>query len=224
PEPRDAAVDQALVSGRQLLVADTELVRDPRPEVLDDDVGTRRELPGDAPAFWTTEVQADALLVAVDHREAGAFAIDDHAHAALVVTLRRLDLDHTGAEIAQHRSTVGAGEDSREVQHQQPVEQWSFRRVHHLSPGNHRHSMGTNSTSSTRRMSIAQKPNTPRYVSFIGTSFASELIRNRFRPKGGEIIPISTLISTRMPNQTSVASLDIPRSRESISGMNTGSV
>ena len=50
------------------------------------------------------------------------------------------------------------------------------------------------------------------------------LMRKRFSPNGGLIIPTSTLISTRMPNHTSTAPWLIPRSSARTSGMNTGRV
>ena len=61
-----------------------------------------------------------------------------------------------------------------------------------------------------RSRSEARKGMTNLKVSFIGTSLAMLLMMNTFMPTGGVIRPISTTISTMMPNQMALASLPSP--------------
>ena len=116
-ETRHRAVHNALVPGRDLLVADAEAGSRPRAEVLDHHVGTLGEQPGLTPAVLGAEVPGDAALVAVDAQVIGALVIDERRpEAAGVVTgTRTLDLDDVGAEIAEQHRGVGSGHHAREV-------------------------------------------------------------------------------------------------------------
>ena len=161
PEARDAAVDQARIRLGQFAISDTELVGHARPEVLDHDVGALSELPRNATSFRVPEVEANALLVAVQHREARALAVDHDAHVALVVAARGLDLHHSRAEVAEHRGAVRPGQHAREIEDQQPFQQGLRWRPVHCRPGSHSASAGTKRISRIRITSMTQNPRTP---------------------------------------------------------------
>ena len=88
-------------------------------EVLDDDIGDRREPPHDVLTLGRREIERDGLLVAIaaenDRRltRVAAFPIleERRTHSARVVAAAdALDLDDLGAQIAQRLRRERAGE------------------------------------------------------------------------------------------------------------------
>src|SRR5262245_19362282 len=66
------------------------------------------------------EVESDAVLVAVHAEEIDALVVEERRHAAReVAAAGHLDLDHLGAERAQHPRAIGPREHVREVEHAQ---------------------------------------------------------------------------------------------------------
>ena len=134
-EAADGGVDDARVGRGDVVVAEAEAGEPAGPEVLHHDVGAARRAPGRASrSLVVLEVEGDRALVAVD---AEVVRRDAVAHRRLpgagVVTGRRLDLDHLGAEVGQQHRGVGAGQDPREVGDQQPGKR-SGRSVGHGGP------------------------------------------------------------------------------------------
>ena len=83
---------------------------------------------------------------------------------------------------------------------------------------------GNKIKSTTRTKSLAKKGKTPAKVLEIGISPAILLMMNTFKPTGGVINPTSTTIRVRIPNQMTVSSCDIPKSRLIMTGKKTGIV
>src|SRR5690606_19418441 len=88
--------------------------------------------------------------------------------------------------------------------------------------GSQSESAGKATRSATRKSSAKKKGITPRKVSRMGTSGASELMTNTFIPTGGVISPSSTTTSARMPNQTFRSSVGIPKSSAETTGQKKG--
>ena len=118
------AVDDLGLHALAVVVADAEPHRDARGHVVVHDVGALHELERDLEPARLLEIECDAALAALATEERPA----RHAHA---VTGDRLDLDHVGAEIADHHRAERAGEVLAEVD--QPH---TFERVHHATPVN----------------------------------------------------------------------------------------
>ena len=107
-----AHVDEPRVRLRQRRVVEAVLDHRARLEVLDDDVGARRDPPRDGRAVGMMQVGRDALLVAVEHREeAGAGA--EQPPRALAVD--RLDLDDLGAHVREDHAARRAHDHVREL-------------------------------------------------------------------------------------------------------------
>ncbi len=100
-----------------------------RAEVLQHDVGGGGELGGDPLPRGLAQVERDGALVAGQDRPPQAVVVVAQAPpvAHRVAVARRLDLDHVGAEVAQQRARVGAGEQLAELDRPQAVQ----RRVSH---------------------------------------------------------------------------------------------
>ena len=83
------------------------------PHRLDDGVGPAYQIEEDLDALRGAQVEHDAALAPVGVQVQQRGALDDRpGHAAPVVTGRRLDLDHVGAEIgerARHRRRTEHG-------------------------------------------------------------------------------------------------------------------
>ena len=106
------------------VVVDPELAGDARAIVLHDDVRVARELHEDLLAARVLHVEPDALLVAVQHREAVALAVHLGIEAARAVAFgESLDLDDVGAHVREHQRAVGTRHDRGEIQHFHAV-QW----------------------------------------------------------------------------------------------------
>ena len=67
-------------------------------------------------------------------------------------------------------------------------------------------------------MSATTKGHTPRKMVVKGTLGNSTLSTNRFMPTGGEIMPISTMVTIRIPNHTG------SNPKPVMTGKNTGMV
>lgn len=118
PVAADARVDEPRVERREVGGPKLPLLHHPRAEVLDQDVGARREPPRERAPLLVVEVDRDAALVAPvaapPERLAGRV---ERAQRAQRVALGRLDLDHVGAKVAEHRAGKVARDDLAEVEH-----------------------------------------------------------------------------------------------------------
>ncbi len=70
-------------------------------EVLAEDVGARREADGDFATARILEIDREAQLVAVEHREEAGAGTEQ---ASGVVAFDRLDLDHLGTQVAKDQA------------------------------------------------------------------------------------------------------------------------
>ncbi len=112
-----ASEDDAWIARGESLVADAELVERAGREVLHHDVDLLREAQEQVPPFVGLQVDGDGALPAVDAEEVRAPVVLVWARGAGDVAVGRpLDLDHVGAEVAQHHGGVGPGEHPREVE------------------------------------------------------------------------------------------------------------
>ena len=104
----DAQHHELRIDREQLGESETPSLHRPRPEVLDDHVGRRRESPEELSAPAVLEVQRDASLVArVVEPPVGVAGLARRAEAAQVVAdAGALDLDDVGPELRE----TGAGE------------------------------------------------------------------------------------------------------------------
>ncbi len=119
PVARDRAEDDARVHGRERVVAEPEPVEVAGAEVLDDDVGPRREAPHRLAAGLGLEIERDRALVAIRRRVVGRGAVGQERRAPsarVVARARTLDLDDIGAQIAEHLGAERTRENAREVQ------------------------------------------------------------------------------------------------------------
>ena len=115
-EARDADIDQARIECPQLACADAQALGHAGAEVLHHHVGLGGHLADQGHGLGVLEVQHQALLVAVHHREQRAFAVVHGADGAVVVALRRLDLDDLGAQVGQQGRGQRPGQHAREVE------------------------------------------------------------------------------------------------------------
>jgi hypothetical protein len=112
PEAGERGDDQPRVQLAQHVRADAELLHRAGPEVLHHRVGRAHQPQQRLAARVGLQVDADALLVAVHRQVVGAVAVDEvRADLPGGVAVGRLDLDHTGAEVAEDLR----GERAREV-------------------------------------------------------------------------------------------------------------
>ena len=118
------AVDDLGLHPLAVFVADAEPHRDAGRHVVVHDVGALHELERDLVAALLLEVERDAALAPLAAEE----RLARHAHA---VTGDGLDLDHVGAEVADHHRPERPGEVLTEVD-----QAHTFERVHHATPAN----------------------------------------------------------------------------------------
>jgi hypothetical protein len=101
-------VDQARVARAQVVRAEAEPVGDALAEVLHEHVGDRGEPVHDLARLGLLEIEREALLVAVVRLEVevqlGLLARDRDDPTARVAAFLVLELDHLGAEVAEHRA------------------------------------------------------------------------------------------------------------------------
>jgi hypothetical protein len=124
-EARDAGINEARVAGAERRVVDPEARRDARPIVLDDDVGAGGEPAEELETGGALQVQRDRALVAVHVDEAEAVValqLEAHRLARLVAAVRRFDLDHVGAHVAEQHAAEGPGHHLAEVENAEPAE------------------------------------------------------------------------------------------------------
>ena len=123
PEPADRAVDDVFADCPHGLVVDSETIHDARTEVLHDQVGVTGQAQEQLAAARALEIERDASLVAVRHRERVALAGDVRGQSTSVVASRKpLDLDDVGAQIREHHRAVGASEEAGQVENPKVVE------------------------------------------------------------------------------------------------------
>src|SRR5262249_47484623 len=134
---RQPAVDQARVDRSHPVVVDAEPRGDGRPEIVDEHVRDLDHSAQDPDAVGVLEVEAHAVLVAVDTEERAALPRERGRVVAQVVALGRLDLDDLGAEIPKERATVGSGDVTAQVEHDDPAE-WTLTRPRPERPRRHR--------------------------------------------------------------------------------------
>ena len=122
-EARDRAVDEPGIQRVDGLPAEAEPRERAGPEVLDQHVRAREELPEDRLPRLRLEVERDALLPAVDAHEVGRLAAGEGGPGAGVVPLARLlDLDHLGAHVGEEHRGVGPREHAGQVDDAHAVE------------------------------------------------------------------------------------------------------
>ena len=114
----DRDVDEPGIDLAQLLPAEAVLLGRTGAEILAEDVGPGDQLAKDRPPFHALEVERHTLHATIVGLEEATARARQHGHAARrVAPLRRLDLDHVGAEVGhQHpghgaRLRGGAGDD-----------------------------------------------------------------------------------------------------------------
>ena len=114
-----ADVDEPVVVGCKAGVVEAELLQHAGLEVLDHDVGRSGELPRHLRARGLLQVDADALLVAVEHRKKACARAEQPSRA---LALDRLDLDDLGAHVGQHHRAGRAHHHVRELDDAQALE------------------------------------------------------------------------------------------------------
>jgi hypothetical protein len=112
-----ADVDQPLVVLRERGVVEPEPGQRAGLEVLCHDVGRQRQPARRGGTLGRLQVDADALLVAVEQREEAGAGTEQPAR---VVAVHRLDLDDLGAEVGQHHAAGRPHHHVRELDHPQP--------------------------------------------------------------------------------------------------------
>ena len=98
---RDRGVDDARVQGVQRAVIETQPAQGAGAIILDEHVRARRQPPQYVRTAGSLQIDHDAALSAIDRIEGRTVAAARAGHAARRVALRRLDLDHVGAHVAQ---------------------------------------------------------------------------------------------------------------------------
>ena len=106
----------------QHLRADAPALQRAGPEVLDHHVGVGGQGAEDLLPLRGREVQRDGPLVAAEHLPPQADAVALGAVAARRVAARVLDLDHVGAEVAEHRGGERPGEEGGDVEDLESLE------------------------------------------------------------------------------------------------------
>ena len=110
----------------QLLIAQPVFRQRTDLEVLHQDVAIGDQPQRDLLPFRLADIQRDRHLVAVHANEIRALLGPRHERrseaAGIVTGARPLDLDHLGAQIAQHLRAGGTREHTGQVEHAQPLE------------------------------------------------------------------------------------------------------
>jgi hypothetical protein len=146
---RDRAVDKTGVEARKVFIVEAELSETPDLEVLDQDVGARRQLAHDLAAFLGLEVHLDRALAAVRRVVIGGAEIaaiggrhEGWPPAPRVVTRAcSLDFDDLGAEVGEHLATPGPRQDAGKLEHAQ-TGQWTRHRFRSSHDGRARRPVG----------------------------------------------------------------------------------
>src|SRR6267378_3760565 len=125
PEARDRAVNEARVDFRDVVVGEAVAREIAELVVLDEHVGSPRELARELLAFGPGDVDRDRFLAAVGRGVVGrvlgvapVLVLDPGRteSARVVARARTLDLDHFGAEIGEVLPRPGAGEHARKIE------------------------------------------------------------------------------------------------------------
>ena len=127
-EPADGQHHQSRVDLRQSLLRKPKSVKDTGTKVLHQHVCPADQRPQRSPARLVLEVEGDGLLVSVRAKEVGGLTIavlrlDEWGPppAGVVAAVRVLDLDHVGAEVAEHHCRVRPGQGAGQVDNHQTV-------------------------------------------------------------------------------------------------------
>ena len=133
----DAQHHELRIDREQIGEPEAPSLHRPRPKVLDDHVGRRRESPEELRAALVLEVQRDAPLVArVVEPPVGVARLAWSAEAAQVVAdARALDLDDVGPELRETGAGERRGDEGGDIEHPDVVERhdrachWACSRV-----------------------------------------------------------------------------------------------
>ena len=195
-ESGDRAMDQPRIGGREDVGSQAELFEHARPKVLQQDVGTRDELEHDRASRLAAQVEADAALAAVVGHEVGA--VLPAAEAAEGIALRRLDLDHLGAEIDQHHAGQRRRDHGAELDHAHAFENVGHC-AHARSPGTYRacdsaaipgrHAAASQSEIGARHRRVARQRAWPRLRRRCGRARADRRVRRSPAPGGHSAPP-----------------------------------
>ena len=137
-EPGDRAVDEPRIEAMQAVVVEAELPQTADLEVLDEHVGAGRELPDDGLAFGPAQIDGDRALASIGGMEirgvASAVGVVDRGRTPLarVVAAEALDFHDRRAEVREHLTGPGTGQDARELDHLQAAERRRCRLRHGL--------------------------------------------------------------------------------------------
>src|SRR5690606_4292253 len=108
-ETGNARVDKAIIAREQRLSPDAEPVGHTGPEILDDHIGVIHQLAGKLQVARLFQIKRDTLFSTVSECEKGALAIHKGADMAIIIPMRRLDLDDPRAKIGQERRAKRTG-------------------------------------------------------------------------------------------------------------------
>ncbi len=112
------AVDDLLVLGAHLVVAQPQALHDAGPEVVDHDVRFGGQLEADVDRLAVLQVERDAALAAVVGEEVGAEALlaDGADDPPKVAEVRRFDLHHVGAHVGEDERCLWPLLEDREIE------------------------------------------------------------------------------------------------------------
>src|SRR5205823_6964918 len=104
------------------LVAQAQLGRHTRQEVLDHDIGAARQVERQARPLRVLQLDRDPALAPVDGGEGRAHAVAAPPGPEVVAAPRALELDHVGTEVSHEGGAVGAGDHPGEVENADAAE------------------------------------------------------------------------------------------------------
>ena len=130
----DLCVDQRLVHGFEIFVADPQALENARREVGHEYVGAADEVEEHIPRFLHFDVEHDAAFVAVVVLEHVVEVVGrkGRRHVGIAVRIANagaLDLDHLGPEIGHHRGARGPENVCGHVDHPDPGENSAAHRI-----------------------------------------------------------------------------------------------
>ena len=126
---RSAAVGTVLAKGADrnadnlgiilavFLVGDAQLGFGLGAQIIHNDVGGADQPKIQRLALGLGQVEHNAALIAVDAEVEAAVVFDFRTDGPRLIAVRRLDLDHVRAHIAEHGGAVGAGQHAGDIQH-----------------------------------------------------------------------------------------------------------
>ena len=133
-EAGDGQHDQARIGLRQDVISQPQPAHDVGPVVLDQDVGLADQVQHQLPGAGCAQVDADVALAGVLLVEKAGYATLHPPPITGDVALRRLDLDHVGAQVREQAPGEGTGQDAGEIQHPQPGQRIVGKCVGHVPP------------------------------------------------------------------------------------------